>query len=242
MPMFQPDDLLVDVKARLERKGYVLLESEEHPAIQQAEYDFILKYYNSLQPLQDRQLQVLIILQLTFLYGLSLSTIKNLCLRDINMETRTIEILSKSKAEKIVLELPYSIYKNIELHIKNSGIHDDDLLFFTLNTSGKQNKPISSSFILNDLKTIRDQYILDQKHDEYIADRFTHYGAIKYAIANMLECGMNISSIINLTGRDIRFILSCKPQNALNSKQHSNYINCKLRLTRVFSEFNEYES
>lgn len=242
MPIFQTDDLLADIKARLENKGYILLESEEVPAMQQAEYDFILKYYNSLQPLQDRQLQVLIILQLTFLYGLSLSTIKNLRVHDINMDTRTLEILSKSKDEKIILELPYSIYKNIELHIKNSDFHDDELFFFTRNSKNgvKQSKPITSSFILDDFKVIKEQYISSQNHDEYIANRFTHYGAIKYAIANMLECNMNISSIINLTGRDIKFILSCKPQTTLISKQQDNYINCKLRGTKAFSDFNVY--
>lgn len=242
MTFFQTEDLQAEIVLRLEKKGYIMLESEEIPAMHEAEYKFILEYYNSLQPLQNRQLQALILLQLTFLYGLSLSTLKNLRRNDINMDTRTIEILSKSKKEKIVLELPYSIYSNIKTHIEDSNFQDNELFFFTRESKlGKRtHKPIASSFITDEFKTIKEKYIATQNHDEYIANRFTHYGAIKYAIANMLECNMNIASIINLTGRDTKFILSCKPKNTFTSKQQSNYINCKLRDTDTYNDFNIY--
>ncbi len=58
---------------RLEKKGYVLLEAEKFPAIQSEEYDFVKK--------------------------LSFSTIRNIHTRDVDLEKRTLKILSKDKKE-----------------------------------------------------------------------------------------------------------------------------------------------
>lgn len=38
------EELVADIRMRLEKKGYVLLEAEEFPAIQSEEYDFVKKY------------------------------------------------------------------------------------------------------------------------------------------------------------------------------------------------------
>ena len=236
--LFQTDDLLPDVRSRLENKGYILLESEQFPAIQQAEYTFICEYFRNLSPLQEKQLQVWIVLQLSFLYGLSFSTIRNLKVQNIDLNTRTIRITSKSKDEIITLELPYSIFKNIEMHIQNSNLKENDLLFFTCKNNIRQNKPIASSFLSEEFNAIKELYLSHRKHDEFIGNRFTHYGVIKYAIANMLECNMTIPTIVNLTGRDIKFILSCKPEKTLKSHEQSNYINSKIRSIDTFMNFN----
>ena len=240
MTIFQTDDLFADIRTRLENKGYILLESEQYPAIQQKEYEFICQYFCEQLPLQDKQLQVWIILQLSFLYGLSFSTIRNLHTKDIDLNTRTVKILNKTKDETILLELPYSLFKNIELHIQKSNLDEEDLFFFTrtYKNSKKQSKPIISSFLSEEFNTIRDLYLSQQIHDEYVGNRFTHYGVIKYAIAKMLECNMNIPSIVNLTGRNIKFILSCKPEKTLRTNEQSNYINSKLRSIDTFMEFN----
>lgn len=240
MILFQTDDLYPDIRTRLENKGYILLESEQFPAIQKEEYNFICEYYRKQFPLQDRQLQVWIILQLSFLYGLSFSTIRNLRTKDIDSDTRSLKVLNKTKDETIILELPYSIYKNIETHIHNCSLKSNDLFFFTRNFTNdkKESKTITSSFLAEDFNSIKEQYISQLKHDEFVGNRFTHYGVIKYAIANLLECNMNIPAIVNLTNRDIKFILSCKPEKTLKSHEQSNYINSKIRSIETFMNFN----
>ena len=59
------EELVADIRMRLEKKGYVLLEAEEFPAIQREEYDFVKKYFESVNSLSDKQLQSYIIIQLT---------------------------------------------------------------------------------------------------------------------------------------------------------------------------------
>lgn len=240
MPLLLTEDLSAEIRTRLENKGYIILEAEQFPAIHQGEYEFICNFFHAQFPLHGKQLQVWIILQLSFLYGLSFSTIRNLRTNNIDLVTRTIKILNKSKDETITLELPYTIFKNVETHIKSNELRDNELLFFTRVSkgAGEQATPIPSTFLSETFKTIKEQYSAKQKHDEYVANRFTHYGAIKYAIANMLELNMNISSIVSLTGRDTKFILSCKPQKTLSGKTQSNYLNCIIRSSSTFSDFN----
>lgn len=239
MPVLLTEELSAEIRVHLENKGYVILESEQFPAIQQKEYEYICNFYNNQASLHGKQLQVWIILQISFLYGLSFSTIRNLQMNNIDLDTRTLKILNKTKDENILLDLPYLLFKNIELHIKSNSLENNDLLFFTRNTKNDtQQKPISSTFLSESFKAIKEQYFSQQTHDEFVANRFTHYGVIKYAIANMLEFNMNISSIVNLTGRDTKFILSCKPQNALSSKQQSNYINCIMRSINTYKDYN----
>lgn len=129
MPILTTEDLSAEIKVRLENKGYIILESEPFPAMQREEYEFTCKFFNSQYPLHGKQLQVWIILQLSFLYGLSFSTIRNLRTNNIDLETRTIKVLTKSKDKTIILELPYNIFKNIELHITNNNLQNDNLLF-----------------------------------------------------------------------------------------------------------------
>lgn len=240
MPILITEDLSAEIKVRLENKGYIILESEPFPAMQREEYAFTCKFFNSQYPLHGKQLQVWIILQLSFLYGLSFSTIRNLRTNNIDLETRTIKVLTKSKDKTIILELPYNIFKNIELHITNNNLQNDNLLFFTRTSKGAQEQaaPISSTFLSECFNTLKEQYSLQQQHDEYVANRFTHYGAIKYAIANLLEYNMNIASIVSLTGRDTNFILTCKPENTISSELQSNYLNCIIRSIDTYSKFN----
>lgn len=238
MPLLLTDDLSAEIRVRLEDKGYIILEAEPFPAIQQEEYTFICNFFNSQYPLQGKQLQVWIILQLSFMYGLSFSTIRNLKVNNIDLDTRTIKVLNKSRDETITLDLPYDIFKNIKLHIMNHDLQNDKLLFFTRTNKEGQGTPIPSTFLSESFNTLKEQYSLQQEHDEYVANRFTHYGAVKYAIANMLECNMNIASIVSLTGRATKFILTCKPQKTLSSKSQSNYLNCILRFIDTYKDFN----
>ncbi len=240
MFFLQTDDLFADIKTSLEKKGYVILDSEQFPAIQKEEYNFICKYYLNQNSLQDKQLQIWIILQLSFLFGLSFSTIRNLRTNDFDLKTRSLNILAKNKDEIITLDLPYSIFMNIDNHIEKSDLNDGDLFFFTRNFKNDKNqsKPITSSFLSEEFDTLKKQYLAQENHDDIVGNRFTHYGVIKYAISNMLQCNMNIPSILNLTGRDIKFILSCKPEKTLKSHEQSNYINSKLRSIDTFMKFN----
>lgn len=130
------EELVADIRMRLEKKGYVLLEAEEFPAIQREEYDFVKKYFESVNSLSDKQLQSYIIIQLTFLYGLSFSTIRNIHTRDVDLEKRALKILSTDKKDYIILELPYSIFKNMNKHISQNSLDNDELIFL-LKKKGK---------------------------------------------------------------------------------------------------------
>ena len=151
------DELVADIRMRLEKKGYVLLESEEFPAIHKEEYDFIRNYFENISSLSDKQLQSYIIVQLTFLYGLSFSTIRNIHTRDVDLEKRTLKVLSKDKKDFIILELPYSIFINLNQHIVQNALYEDELIFFT-NEKRKIGKPIASSFLKDVLTRIKSLY------------------------------------------------------------------------------------
>ncbi len=228
------EELVADIRMRLEKKGYVLLEAEEFPAIQSEEYDFVKKYFESINSLSDKQLQSYIIIQLTFLYGLSFSTIRNIHTRDVDLEKRTLKILSKDKKDYIILELPYSIFKNMNKHISQNSLDNDELIFFT-KEKRKNDTPIASSFLKDVLTRVKDLYAEQYNCNEIVLKRFTHSGMIKYAISNMLEANLDFATIENLTSRDIKFILSCRPYRS-NSEKQSNYINMKIRATNTYYE------
>ena len=42
------EELVADIRMRLEKKGYVLFGAEEFSAIQREEYDFVKKYFESV--------------------------------------------------------------------------------------------------------------------------------------------------------------------------------------------------
>lgn len=228
------DELVADIRMRLEKKGYVLLESEEFPAIHKEEYDFIRNYFENINSLSDKQLQSYIIVQLTFLYGLSFSTIRNIYTRDVDLEKRTLKVLSKDKKDFIILELPYSIFINLNQHIVQNALYEDELIFFT-NEKRKIRKPIASSFLKDVLTRIKSLYNKQYNCNEFVLKRFTHLGMIKYAISNMLKANLDFATIENLTNRDIKFILGCRPYKNSSEKQ-SNYINTKIRATNTFYE------
>jgi len=228
------EELVADIRMRLEKKGYVLLESEEFPAIHKEEYDFIRNYFENINSLSDKQLQSYIIIQLTFLYGLSFSTIRNIHTRDIDLEKRTLNILSKDKKDFIILELPYNIFKNIHQHIIQNDLANDELIFFT-KAKREKGEFIASSFINDVLAKIKELYNEQYHCNEIILNRFTHYGLIKYAISNILEVNLDLATIESLTSRDIKFILSCRPYKN-NSEKQSNYINMKIRATNTYYE------
>lgn len=231
------EKLANEIKERLVQMGYDLQETKNNPAIRKIEYDFILDYFqNIVNKISDKQLQVFIIFQLSLLYGLSNKTIVDIKVNDIDLERRTLKIVSKNKLEHIILELPYKIFCEIRNHIENNRLVKEELLFYK--ESKDEKNVIDSSFYTDIIDNIQSEFSLKFGCENLESDRFTQYGMVKYAIGNMLDENINVKAIEQVTGRDIKFIMSCTPDSKSTTIEFNNYVNAKLRNTSTYKDCN----
>lgn len=227
------ENLNQEIRAIVESHGYEFIDSQQYPAITEAEYKYILDFFKKQKKITSKDKDVYIIFRLLLLYGLPMPEIRNLKRKHFDLDRRIIIVADKysENSRTISLELPYSLAKDVEEHFNSRKWDVEDYIFSTTT-----NKKIPSNYISTHLSNIANLYA-DLTNDLEVKNKFTSYGLIKFAICNMLSLSMNIPSIVTITGRPTVFIESCRPNIMNNSFTTSHFINSKLHATDAFNEF-----
>ena len=95
------DKLIGEIRDKLHEKGITIVDVTSYPAIQQREVDFITDFFENKMKLTEIQRQVWILFQMSLLYGISMGTLGNIMVEDIDLERRTLRILSKDRTTSI---------------------------------------------------------------------------------------------------------------------------------------------
>lgn len=229
------DKLIGEIRDKLHEKGITIVDVTSYPAIQQREVDFIIDFFENKKKLTEIQRQVWILFQMSLLYGVSMGTLGDIMVEDIDLERRIFRILSKDRTTSIFLEMPYEMYLLVNGHIKENDLQKGQRLFYT---KGKKEAPVQSSLYSYIMNVIVDEYKEKVCDDETVLRRFTQYGMVRYAIIQMLNANVNIAHIVDLTGVDVEFVMNCREEDMYESKNLSDYLNIKLRTIKIFSAFN----
>lgn len=229
------DKLIGEIRDKLHEKGIMIVDVTSYPAIQQKEVDFIISFFKNKKKITEAQRQVWILFQMSLLYGISMGTLGDIMVEDIDLERRKLRILNKDRTTNIFLEMPYEMYVLVKKHIDENGLEKGQRFFYT---KRKSEKPVQSSIYSYVMKVIVDEYKKKICDDEVVLRRFTQYGMVRYAIIQMLNANVNIAHIVDLTGVDVEFVMNCRDEDMYESKNLSDYLNIKLRMIKTFTAFN----
>lgn len=226
-------NLREEIIERVEKDDFVLISKKSYPAIQKKEYDFIINYISESKNLSDKERQVGILFKLFLLLGISVEKISGLKKSYFNSEKRTLTIPLKNADEvnshSISIELPYALSKDISNILIENDLNGTEFLFAT-----SEGNPIQSSYFNDFLKGIMKKYKHVTLCDELTLKRFTSYGMAKYAICQMLEASLMLPAIVQLTGRTMEFIESCRMESIKEPEKRNHYINYKIRSTNTY--------
>lgn len=226
-------NLRKEIVERIEKDDFTLIGKKSYPAIQKKEYDYIIDYISEPKNLSKKDRQVCIIFKLLLLLGITVEKISGLNKSDFNPEKRTLTIplqnADQVNIHSIEIELPYALSKEISNILIENNLTNTELLFTT-----SEGNPIQSSYFSYLLKNIMKKYKRDTLCDELVLKRFTAYGMAKYAICQMLEASMMLPAIVQLTGRTMEFIESCRLESIREPNKRNHYINYKIRSTKTY--------
>lgn len=227
-----------DINQKLISMGINLLEKESNPNIEEDEYRFILDYLDSYSGTRLMSLQLPIIIRLFLLYGFSFDKLASLNIDDYDIERNTLRIENiRDKRNIINLELPFCMrtyFKKLFEFRSNKPELNLSLLFVT-----EKNNKIEHTAPFNILKKIKESYEENMGifYDDNLKNPFTSTGLQKYAIINMLLCGMNETTISDLTDQQQDIISSCQLKVSENNKGDLNrYVNHKIRGIKTYDD------
>lgn len=229
-----------DVKHKLEEKSIYLKEKESNPVITQEQFCFIIKYLKdkNSKSLKDKQSRVII--KLFLLYGFDNDRISKFKIEDYNKEKRTLTVNcekdkdDKIRERKVILELPYSLSKEIDCCIKERESNtklNSNLLFVT-----NKNNNIPNGYLSDFLEKMKNEF---EKVSSITMDvnSFTPTGMQKYGILQMILEGMNQSIIMELSGQDLSIFDYCQCEaNRIKGLNRNRYINSNIRSIKTFDE------
>jgi len=226
-------NLREEIVERVEKDDFVLIGKKSYPAIQNKEYEYIMDYITEPKNLSNKDRQVAIIFKLLLLLGITVEKISGLKKSNFDPEKRTLKIPLENAEQvnihSIEVELPYALSKEISDILIENTLNNTELLFAT-----SEGNPIQSSYFSYLLKNIMKQYERDTACDKLILKKFTAYGMAKYAICQMLEASMMLPAIVQLTGRTMEFIESCRMESIREPDKRNHYINYKIRSTKTY--------
>ena len=205
-----------------------LHDEKSYHEITDDEYIFIVSYLqNDLKKSYKNNL-ISIMIKLILLYGFKIGTISLLRFDNYSCEERVI-ILTANESNKMRLEIPYGIAKQLNDYIINNK-HEGGLLFH----KEKVETPIESGYFAQVFDAL-DDAIEDPNHIH-----FTLSGLSKYAVIRMFLKGMNPITIGSITGMQLVDLLYCQKraeeilsQNELNSM----HINSIMRSVAAYEDF-----
>lgn len=125
------DKLIGEIRDKLHDKGIKIVDVTRYPAMQQREVDFIIDFFQNRKKLTEIQRQVWILFQMSLLYGISMGTLGDIMVEDVDLERRTLRILNKDRITNIFLEMPYEMYTAVYKHIKENNLQKGQRLFYT---------------------------------------------------------------------------------------------------------------
>ncbi|MPM66413.1 hypothetical protein SDC9_113320 [bioreactor metagenome] len=226
-------NLREEIVERVEQDDFVFIGKKSYPAIQEKEYNYIINYISESKHLSSKDKQVGIIFKLFLLLGISVEKISGLKKSYFNPEKRTLTIplenADVANIHSISVELPYALAKEISNTLIENSLNSTEFLFAT-----SEGNPIQSSYFSYLLKGIMKKYEHDTLCDKLVLKRFTSYGMAKYAICQMLGVSMMLPVIVQLTGRTMEFIESCRMESTREPEKRNHYINYKIRSTNTY--------
>lgn len=186
-------------------------------------YKNLIKYLEGLGDDSLRNRMAKAVIPLILLYGFKLGTIAEMKRDCFDEHRRTIEI--RVENEKIRLELPYRIYKNVQ-KIYNEEI-DKTLLF----AMAKDQRPISDHF---------DTIIKNFNKMQENGKKITLDGLAKYAVINMFSIGMDPIVIRQVTGMKDVVLKYCQQEAWKRRRKNlTNYVNSQFRSITAYDNFND---
>ena len=228
-------NLAAEIVKKVEKDGYTLISKKSFPAIQEKEYHFIIACINENKNPSDKDRQVAIIFQLLLLFGITVEKISNLKRSYYSIEKRTLKIPVENPNQLntsfFEMELPYKLSLDISYLLSKSKNNQNVLLF--VNSEGN---PIQTGYFNYHLKNLRKDYMQKISANELILERFTAFGMARFAISKMLEASIMIPIIMQLTGRTMEFIESCRLES-MRKQAASHYINYKIRSIDTYNDF-----
>lgn len=227
--------LCKDVEQGLLDQQIYLEDRQTSPAINEEQYNFILKHINEDNEASYKTKQIHIIIKLTLLYGLSPDRIINMKRNNYLHDERVLEIVySANPYRSLKLDVPYKVHKLIEDFLKNTSSERLEHDNFFVNRNGK---PIKHDFPTGYLKLLKERFFTLYPIEAEVRNPFTPTGLAKFAITRMILNGINPSVISDLTGYMGDIISDC--QNKVNEMKELNrnrYINHMIRGIQTYEE------
>ena len=189
-----------------------LAEREKNPALNDDEYQFIIKYLRSKKTNSIVQLQSYIIVKLMLTYGLSLNRIKKIQRIHFNKEEDILLIISRNNSIELKIAAELSNKISEYLSIRNSKLNNE-LLFVTTENNG-----ITNSFCNKFIKDIQADYIKKEK----IKANFTPTGIIKYTLMQMILSGVDIYALSVFTDNKDTVLMDCYERLSYSMSNHIN--------------------
>lgn len=211
----------------IDRCNKDLKDSEAHKHLSKADYKIVMNYLNYQDRDTYKEKVNKVIFKLILLYGFKIGIISNIKKSDFSTDRNTIVI--RNDNEPIILELPYSIAKEIN-YINNQNALKSDYLFLT-----EDGQIITSAYVDDELKNI------SRKINVNANNKFTTTSFSKYAVIEMFVKGMNPLIISQISGMKDVNLKYCQYEanKRLNDEFNVNrYVNSKLRGISTYDDFN----
>lgn len=186
-------------------------------------YKNLIKYLDGLSDDSLRNRMAKAVIPLILLYGFKLGTIAEMKRDCFDEHRRTIEIQVEN--EKIRLELPYQIYKNVQ------KIYDEKIDKTLLFAMAEKQRPISDHF---------DTIIKNFNKIQETGKKITLDGLAKYAVINMFSIGMDPIVIRQVTGMKDVVLKYCQQEAWKRRRKNlTNYVNSQFRSITAYDNFND---
>lgn len=226
---FKPfSSLSNEIQNKLAEKGISLRTKEVNPSIDGDQFDFIIQYLKDYKKTRAKSHQLNIIIKLLLLYGFSHEKIAEFKIDDYNSNQKTLKVEYERVVKRsIFLELPYSLAIEINeyLDIRNKMKKLNTNFLFTT----ERNTKITHAFLTDILDSIKKEYF-KARGKKLEKNQFTPTGIQKYAIIQMILCGMNQSVISDLTGQKEDIYNDCQNEvNRLKELNRNRYVNHMIR-------------
>lgn len=224
-----------DIEKDLLAKGIELEDRQAYPPIKEDQYKFILEYLERDKDLTVKNKQVHIIIKLLLLYGFSFDRIMNMKAESYSSERRTLELIYRENPlRSFKLELPYSLYKEIQSYVQGLSDKNNRKNFLFITKTGNK---IKHDFPNEYLSKIKNEYFLGNEIEKEPRNPFTPTGLAKYAVINMILKGVNQSVILDLTGFKDDMYLACQKEvNEMKVLNRNRYINHMIRDISTYDE------
>lgn len=213
----------------IESSNKELKKSEAYEHLSKGDYDTLIEYLNNYEKSSYKELTNNVMYKLILLYGFKIGIITDLNKEDYSCDRNTLRIFTDMK-EPILLELPYTLSKEITLIVDRSPCISEKL-FLT-----EDGNLINSTYADDELKKI---YIA-MKKKLHTTKKFTTTSLSKYAVIEMFIKGINPYIIGQISGMKDVNLKYC--QTIANGKLYENYnsnryINSKMRAIATYDDF-----